>query len=76
MEKLTHLDIGKYNKQLLELGDLKKTSQWISPVIQSGAYIQNPDSQVLAQQPFVGSYMTCWNVDRPLEFPKTPQFFS
>lgn len=66
MEKLTHLDTGEENKQLLEPRELKMqlVGQGISPITQSGAYMQLPDSQELLQQPFV----TCQNVDSTLEF--------
>ncbi|XP_059974758.1 protein ARK2N isoform X2 [Mesoplodon densirostris] len=72
MEKLTLLDTGEENKQLLEPRELKMqlVGQRISPVAQSGAYMQMPDSQELPQQPFV----TCLSVDSTLEFSKTLQF--
>lgn len=72
MEKLTLLDSGEENKQLLEPRELKMqlVGQRISPVAQSGAYMQMPDSQELPQQPFV----TCHNVDSTLAFSKTLQF--
>ncbi|TKC40952.1 hypothetical protein EI555_011213, partial [Monodon monoceros] len=65
MEKLTLLDTGEENKQLLEPRELKMqlVGQRISPVTQSGAYMQMPDSQELPRQPFV----TCHNVDSHLD---------
>lgn len=77
MEKLTHLDTGEENNPLLEPRELKTqlVGQSISPITQSGAYMQIPDFQELPQQPF-DSYVTCWNVDSTLEFPKTCNSFS
>lgn len=77
MEKLTHLDTDEENNPLLEPRELKMqlVGQSLSPVTQSGAYMQMPDFQELPQQPF-DSYVTCWSVDSTLEFPKTCNSFS
>lgn len=49
---------------------MQLVGQRISPLTQSGAYMQMPDFQELPQQPF-GSCVTCRNVDSTVEFPKT-----
>jgi len=53
---------------------MQLVGQRISPLTQSGAYMQMPDFQELPQQPF-GSCVTCRNVDSTVEFPKTCNSF-
>ncbi|XP_023063379.1 uncharacterized protein C18orf25 homolog isoform X2 [Piliocolobus tephrosceles] len=71
MEKVTHPDTGKENKQLLEPRGPKMqlVGQRIFPITHQVLTWQMPDFQVLPQQPF-GFYMTCPNIDSMSEFPK------
>lgn len=72
IEKLTRLDTDEESKQQLEPREpkIQLAGQRIPPTMQSGAFIQMPDSQVLPQQSF-NSYVGYQNVDATLEFPAT-----